>query len=443
MKLTLSGYVRETVKLWLWSVIELLLFLPVWVLFQIYLLPQQDEQIWLIALPILALAGILLRNFCNVRWKQLLAALILGVLLGAVSGSLSIESLPLGVAGFICTFLGMTVDSRNNRFRMFWIGIIIYFVATIAFHRVPELEPSVPLLTWCGSLYLILTLLISNSSYIRYSALTEENETLPKGIQRNNRIYVIVIGVIAAVLAAGVGKAIGTLVWRLLRSFFNFINQLFSGTKEPEPPPAELPPATPMLPPVGEQKRGWLAIILEYGFYILAAVLLGFVAYYALRWLYRNAGEKWRRAIDALLSMLRREHAPKNNTAYLDEEKSVFTWEQTVRGLKDFWSSRLPSKHRKDHWEQMNGEQERVRWLYRRWLNIKRDNGYEMKSYLTPQETKRDVLLWGDRNKHKRKGDEDSIAASEQLIEIYEKVRYGEDQPAASDIAALKNQLKL
>lgn len=49
----------------------------------------------------------------------------------------------------------------------------------------------------------------------------------------------------------------------------------------------------------------------------------------------------------------------------------------------------------------------------------------------------------GDRNKHKRKGDEDSIAASEQLIEIYEKVRYGEDQPAASDIAALKNQLKL
>lgn len=27
MKLTLSGYVRETVKLWLWSIIELLLFL--------------------------------------------------------------------------------------------------------------------------------------------------------------------------------------------------------------------------------------------------------------------------------------------------------------------------------------------------------------------------------------------------------------------------------
>lgn len=94
MKLTLSGYVRETVKLWLWSVIELLLFLPVWVLFQIYLLPQQDEQIWLIALPILALAGILLRNFCNVRWKQLLAALILGVLLGAVSGVYPSKAFP-------------------------------------------------------------------------------------------------------------------------------------------------------------------------------------------------------------------------------------------------------------------------------------------------------------------------------------------------------------
>lgn len=443
MKLTLSSYVWNTIKLWIFSILELLLVLPVWILFQVYVLPKQVEPMWLTAIPLLSLVGILLRNQCSVRWKQLLAALILGAVFGVLSsGSLSIESLPLGVAGCLCAFLGMTADSRESS-KKYWIGIVIYFVATIIFGRIPELEASVTLLTWSGSLCLLLTLLISNSSYLQYSMLSQEGKALPKGIQRNNRIYVIGIGIVAAVLAAGVGKAIGTLLWNMVRSFFGWISKLFSGSSEPIPPPVEQPQASPELPFVGDQKPGLLAAILDVALYVAGAVLLGIAAYYVLRWLYRNAGGKLKRAMDALLSMLRREHSPRDNTSYHDEEKSVFTWEQTLQGLKEFWSTRLTPKHRKDRWEQMNSERERIRWLYRHWLHMKRDNGYEIKSYLTPKETENDILKWTALNKAKRKGEESAVNTSNSLIKLYEKARYGGENPSATEVAALKDELKL
>lgn len=326
---------------------------------------------------------------------------------------------------------------------MYWMGIVFYFVAAVVFQRIPELKASLNLLTWCGSLCLLLTLLTSNSSHLRYSSLTEDTTSLPEGIQWNNRIYVIVIGIIAAVLAAGVGKAIGALMWSVIQSFFGMINRLFSTSNEPPLPPVEAPPASPELLPIGDQKPGLLAAIFDVAFYMLGAVFLGIVVYYGVRWLYRNAGGKLRAAMDALLSLLRREHSPQGNRAYLDEETSVFTWEQTFQGLKEFWTARIAHRQQKDRWEQMNSEQERVRWLFRRFLLMKRDEGYEVRHYLTPKETNKDFILWAEHNKQKQKGNKRTDIVAEQLIECYEKVRYGEDHPSASEVAALKDQLKL
>ncbi|MNV45010.1 hypothetical protein D3C71_1367940 [compost metagenome] len=91
----------------------------------------------------------------------------------------------------------------------------------------------------------------------------------------------------------------------------------------------------------------------------------------------------------------------------------------------------------------MNSETERVRWLYRRWLHLKHDHGYEVKSYLTPKETEDDILKWTALNKVKHKGEEHTVHTSNSLIELYEKVRYGEEKPTANDVAALKDKLKL
>lgn len=439
MKQSMSMFIKETIQLWMTCIIEFLLFLPLWILFRVYLLPSQVDPMWMIVLPILSLVGVLLRYRCKVKWKQLLAALILGGLVGIGSGVQSIYALPIGAAGFICAFLGMNAESLYHRFKMFWVGIAIYFVATIAFRRIPALETSIPLLTWLGSLSLILTLLIYNRNHLQYSTYSEDKETLPKGIKRNNRIYVIAIGIIGAVLATGIGQAIGTFLWNLLRSFFG----LFSGSSEPLPPQAERPPIAPLLPTGGNSEPGLLAAIFDIVFYLLGAALVGAIVYYALRWLYKNAGGRLRGAMDALLALLRREHNPQDNRAYLDEEKSVFTWEQTVQSLKEFWNTRFASRNQKDRWDQMNSEQEQVRWLFRRWLLMRREDGYEPKQGLTPKETNKDITKWASNNKHKHKDHQASEQVSDQLIELYEKVRYGEEHPATSEVAALKDRLKL
>lgn len=441
MKFTLSMYVRDTLKLWLSCLLELLLFLPVWILFRVYLLSKQADPTILYILPLFSLVGVLLRYYCNVIWKKLLISLLLGVAFGMLFGRISIDSVSSAVAGFSCAYLGMTAISRNNIPKIYWIGIGGYFVATIVFHRIPELQPFITLLTWIGSLCLVLTLFVSNSNHLRYSSLSEENTPLPVGLQRHNRLYVIVIVIAGVLLAAGVGKTIGLLVWNALRLFFNWLSQL-SDPGEPIPQENTPPPAAPEFPPTEANEPGLLTAILDIAFYVLGAIAIGIVVYYALRWLYRNAGEKWRRAMDALLSMLRKEHVPQNNTAYLDEEKSVFTWEQTLRGFKDFWSTRLTPR-RRERWDQMNGEREQVRWLYRKWLGMKRDSGYEVKSFLTPKETGFDVLAWTENNKRQRKGEDNAVIAPDHLLKLYNEVRYGDEEPSAADVAALKDKLKL
>lgn len=443
MKFTLSVYVRDTIQLWLSCLIELLLFLPIWILVQVYLLPNQAGSIGLYILPLLSLGGVLLRYYCNVRWKQLVLALLLGVTFGMLSGSFSIASLPLGVAGCICLYFGMTADSRYNISKIYWAGIGGYFIATIFFHRIYELQPFITLLTWCGGLCLVLTLLVSNSKHLRYSFFSDESVPLPEGLQRHNRIYVIVILIAGLLLAAGAEKSIGLLVWNTLRLFFGWLSQLFSSPSEPTLQEVAPAPVAPGLMPTEGSEAGLLATILDIALYILGAVAIGFAIYFVLRWLYRNVGGKWRRAIDALLSMLRKERTAADNTGYLDEEKSVFTWEKTLRGLKDFWSIRLTPRVRSERWDQMIGERERVRWLYRKWLRMKRDKGYEVKSYLTPKETGQDVLEWAGNSKNQRKGDENTVVAPDRLIKLYDKVRYSEEEPSMAEVVALKEQLKL
>lgn len=438
MKFTLSMYVRDSLKLWLSCLLELLLFLPVLILFRVYLLPEGGDHSILYLLPLFSLVGVLLRNYCNVRWKKLLIGSLLGVAYGMLIG-ISIYSVPLAIAGFCCAFLGMNAISRNNS-QLYWVGIAGYFVATIVFHRIPELQPFNTLLTWSGSLSLVLTLLISNTNHLRYSSLSEENNVLPKRLQLHNRLHVGVIVIAGLLLATGAGKTIGLWLWNVIRFFFR---QLFSKTSEPKPQEVAPPNVVSQFPLVAESEPGLLAAILDIVVYIVGAVAIGVVAYFALRWLYRNAGEKWRRAIDALLAMLRKEHAPKNNSAYQDEEKSVFTWEKTLRGFKDFWSKQLTPKNRLERWDQIHGERERVRWLYRRWLEMKRDSGYEVKRFLTPKETGIDVLAWAKGNKHQRRGEDRQGTAPDQLLKLYNEVRYGDEVPSEADVAALKDQLKL
>ncbi|KWX69694.1 hypothetical protein [Paenibacillus jilunlii] len=437
-----SGSLITALRLWLSCIVEWLLFLPVWIVLQKYLQSGDALLPWIYTLPLVSMTGALLRQKCNRKWKQLLAALILGAVAGVLAGAFSLKEIPLFAGAAICAYLGTTAAGRDNRIRFYVAGMAVYFAATIAFARIPLLQPSVAGLTWSGSLCLILALLDSNTSHLRYSSFSGAGSPLPAGLRRHNRLFVLLFIAVAAALAAGAGKALGMLIWHAAQAFFGWLGRLFSGSGETEPPEAP-PPVMPEMPAAETQEPGLLSMLLDYAFYALGAAVLAVVLYYGLRWLYRNTGGLWRRFIDSLLSLLRRE-AIQNNTAYRDEEKSIFTWEKTVQGVRDYWRNRLAYPSRRDRWDGMNGGRERTRWLYRHWLNAKRAEGYLQRNYLTPQETMADIAEWNAGRKRQRKNEAASAAAaSAELLHFYNQARYGEAELSESEVLRLKEKLKL
>lgn len=433
---------KVSLKLWLGCVLEWLLFLPLWVLLEVYLPPARALIPWMYILPLLSLPGVLLRQVCNRRWQQLLAALPLGAVAGIVCGGLNIQALPLIAVSALFAYLGMNAASRNQRLRTYIAGLTVYFAAAIIYARVPELQPSLKLLTWSGSLCLILALLDSNISFLRYSSLTAEASRLPSGMWRHNRLFILLFVAVAAVLAAGAGQAIGTLIWKTVRLISGWLSTLLSGSEEAPPAETAPPAAAPEFPPAEVKEPGLLSMIFEIIFYGIGAAALLVVLYLGLRWLYRNTGGLFRRAVDALLAMLRKE-APQEQASFQDEEKNIFAWEKTVQSLKDYWRNRLRPGGPRDRWETMNGSRERVRWLYRHWLSAKQAEGYAVKGFLTPSETGADVAEWAESRKQPRKSSGGSEASPEELLQLYNQARYGKDATPGKDLEQLKKQLKL
>lgn len=434
---------KASIRLWLGCVIEWLLFLPLWVLLEVYLPPEQELMLWIYTLPLLSLAGVLLRQVCNRRWKQLLAALPIGAAAGLFyGGGLDIKVLPLIAVSALFAYLGMTAASRDQRLKSYVAGITVYFAAAIIFARVPELLPSLKLLTWSGSLCLVLALLDSNISFLRYSSFAADTARLPSGIRRHNRLFVLLFVAAAAVLAAGAGKALGILLWNTARLIIGWLTRLLSGSEEAPPTETAPPAAPPELPQTEIHEPGLLSMIFEIIFYGIGAAVLLVLLYLGLRWLYRNTGGIFRKAIDALLSMLRRE-TPQEHAAFQDEEQNIFAWEKTVQGLREYWMNRLKPGGRRDRWEVMSTSRERVRWLYRHWLSAKQAEGYKVKGFLTPSETGEDVAEWAESRKQMRKSAGGSEFSPEELLQLYNQARYGKDEAAGKDLEQLKKQLKL
>ncbi|WP_342566094.1 hypothetical protein NST84_13705 [Paenibacillus sp. FSL R7-0345] len=443
-----SGY-RETLtaslRLWLDCLIEGLLFLPLWVFLEVYLQPEQALFPWYFILPLVSLAGILLRHVFKRRWLQILASLPLGLTAGFILGGMEPNIIPLMAVSALFAYLGMSAAGREQGLKTYAIGLFVYFAAVIIYARVPELQHSLTLLSWCGGLCLVLALLNTNISFMRYNSFAAGTERLPLGMRRHNRMYVLLFILAAVLLASGAAKAIATLVLGAFYMLFGLLSRLLSKSEE-APLGRQGMPASQEFLQTEIKEPGLLSAILDILFYSLAAVVVLAVLYFGLRWLYRNSSGIFRRVVDALLAILRRESA-QEQTGFKDEEASVFAWDRTVQNLREYWRSRLKPGGRNDRWEAMDGSRERVRWLYRHWLNARAAEGYKLKSHLTPQETGADVAEWSGDRKQGRKGERiGSEASAAELLQLYNEARYGQTTASAKEpeqLDQLKKQLKL
>ncbi|MFC3747192.1 DUF4129 domain-containing protein [Paenibacillus sp. GCM10012306] len=430
-------FLQDSLMFWAHALLQLLLFLPLMMLYATFLLSEYTTPLWMFLLALLSLAGVLLRSLCNIRWKHLLVSILLGAVTGLLSSGISLSGISMAVACIIWTYLGLTTESRIGGNRTYFTGISLYFVAAIVFPRVSQLESWTTLLTWCGSLSVIIVLLASNSDHLRYTSFSGKTSSLPPGLRLHNRISVLLVVVAAVALAAGAGRIIGGLLFSALRQLLSWIVRLLSGSEETPLQPNEPARATPALPPAEANDPGLIAHILNLLSYVIVAAVIAIVAFYFLRWLYRNTGGMLHKAIAAVLAMLMRKQPSRGNETYQDEESSIFAWEKTVQNFRQFWTTAV-SGGRRDRWEHMQGNREQVRWLYRQWLHSKQEHGYEIKKHLTPQETGADLAVWSaSRNRKRKEGRDTATMPEERLLDLYDQARYGQEEPTDADVAQI------
>ncbi|MGG6309531.1 hypothetical protein [Paenibacillus macerans] len=481
------AYISQTLRLWVSCLMENALLLPVWLIFAAFFLPAGLSPAWLGMLPLLSLGGVLLGTRLRKLWQRGAAAALLGAGFavaaalsasgGAGPGLLGLGDAPasaqdaavailqtfaLFAACVFCLMQGMSAQARRGSFRLYWAGVGLYFIAGIAFPRIPALAGTVPLLTWSGLACLAVTLFVTNHQYLRYSSLSgDPNERLPAGLRRHNRLYIGAIVAVSVLLAAGAGRWIGGLLWELARRIVQWLTRRPEPEPLPEQPAAEMPSMEPFLP-ADTHEPGLLSRILDIAFYslgiLIGAALLGYLLY----WLYRNGGGVWRRTIDRLLALLRKESAAAENAAYRDEEKSIFTWEAALQSWRQAGARLFRPGAAHDRWEDMSDNRERVRYLYRLLLRKERDGGYPLKLHLTPRETIMDIRR--DKEQRREAGNKgrasslmkrlagDGVQATEpvreepdspagELVRLYYRARYGEGMPRDEEVAELRQRL--
>ncbi|MDQ1912056.1 DUF4129 domain-containing protein [Paenibacillus sp. GD4] len=418
--------IQPIIRSWSRALFELLLLLPLWLLVNVYILPEKSLH-WLIGLAFLSLVGVLTGNRLRYHWSRGLTAIALGGLFALAVTGTDWRALLTAPPGIAAVLLGLRATSGSRSEALHWVGITGYLLAAFFFRYWPELETKLSLLTWAGMFCLIIVVFTTNSRFLRYASLSKNKASaaaVPAAIRTHNRWYVGGVLAVSIGLAALAGSYMGQLLWSFLRVLLGW---LFRSTPK-EMQRVEQQPAAPS-PPMGlpQEEPGLLSYLLNLLFYTVCALVLAALLGYALYWLYRNSGEKLRAFAAKIISMLRREAPKENQQGYVDIESGVFSWESARRRWREVWLDRVKGGVR-DRWEDQVTNRDRIRYLYREWLRVGAAHGYEKKPYLTPKETGDELLRKEAAERRKRTyGPKEETAGL--LLKLYYRVRY-----AAKDV---------
>lgn len=447
MKSTLSHAMIRTLSLWGLCLVEAVLFLPVLILGYTYLVPDLIPPSSLFVIPFVTLAGILLRERITVLWKQAGVSLLLG---GAAAAAASVlgGNPAIGLAvGAVFAYQGLVSGKRNKRIKLYWCGLGLYLLAGMVFSGIPDLSETLTLLTWTGIFSLTWTLFVANRNYLKYSTMAKktDEQKLPRGLRAHNSIWILAIVALAVLLASGMGRWIGTFFLNMARKL---VSWLFKPGEEPEPElPAQEPEASsPVMPLFEEHEPGWWTHFLNGAFYVLGTVVTIALAVFVLYWIYKNAGGRLREFMNRLLGFLKRTSREEPGTDFVDEETKLGF---RVAGMKKWseWLNPLRSRFdRREQWEDIRDNRDRVRFLYRKLLQAEQADGYAVKPHLTPMETETEIRsLQGEPagKRGRKNAGWKRRPAAERLIQTYYRIRYGDREPEATEVEQLRKDLDL
>ncbi|MFD3259768.1 DUF4129 domain-containing protein [Paenibacillus lentus] len=439
-----NTYIIRTLKLCLSCLGEIVVLMPLYLAAVILLSPRFLPLGWMVILPFISSLGAAIHSYVSVLWKKLGIAVLIGAASAAIfigTGAEGLSSL-IGLGAALFALQGMTAAARAGEAKLYWYGIALYFVAGIAYSRIALLRGELGLLTWLGAACLGIALFMTNYEYLRYTTLANKSASpLPRGLRRHNTVFIVIILGLIVLFAAGVGRWIGHMLLQVIRHIVAWITRSSGEPEALQPEEVQEPPM--MFIPEEIQKPGLLSQILDILFHVIGGAVVAAIVVFALYWLYKNAGGFWKRSIDRLLALLRRQDRAGESAGYRDEESSIFSWEEKRQKWGQWRGALARFGKRQERYEDMHSNQERVRFLYRRFLLARLKEGCEWRPGHTPLEMARDMLLHDDKKKDQKgkPGQAAHKAAIEPLIKLYYRVRYGGQEPDDEEVANIIRML--
>ncbi|TBL75387.1 DUF4129 domain-containing protein [Paenibacillus thalictri] len=433
---------RSLAKALLRGAVELLLFLPPFLLAAVYLLDGSLRWLWLVLLPVAYVVGYAAQSAINLR--KLYALLLLAAATAAVH---TLIFYFLGLAWYVTGPFALLAAFRGIRSAdMSWeasfpvglnaIGILIYFIVSVMVRFVESFQPYVPVLTGCGVIALAVALFIANQAHIRQETLSgKKAPSVASSVLWQNRMMIGLLLIVIAVVALFRelrdvflqlrDAVIAAILWLL--SLLPDTKQTPEGAAQPKPPMDQGVPAQP---------AAWL-VWLEQAAIVLAEAAAVLLIVYGLYKLLRKLPPLVKRIYLWCIAALRMGEKLESREGYEDNVESLVDWNglggKFAERLKN-WRTALARK--KIRWEDLEDNGERVRFLYKRWLQRHIARGYAYKPFLTPQETGNEL----DNPRRHTAGHQ--TGGDSELVEWYEHARYGERLPTDAQAQILKNKLE-
>ncbi|RXZ81824.1 DUF4129 domain-containing protein [Paenibacillaceae bacterium] len=414
------------------GLVEVLLFFPLLLLLIVYLPPDPETGwIWLMTLPLLY--GIGYAGSAWLRLQRFYLLLLLAITVGTgyaclLFGQLHVQAVFALFSG-LAVYRGgkLTVASWRHRFppAAYLAGTGFYFLGSAIFRSFEAFTDYLPLLTGLGLAALAITLYRFNSGNLSQETFSGDGKpAVAASVLRQNRIHIFLLLVFIIVLS--LSRQIKELLQRIWEQIKQWINSL--GSDATDLPPEEAPPQpeAPMFPEVeqGEPSLFWqwverIAIVAAYA---AVAVVLLFLLY--------KLGQKLplliRKVIHLLNRLFNRQGLAGDSAGYEDEVETLFELDSLAQKFKDRWR-RMGRGYKEQRWEDLADNEQKIRFLYRKWLRQQMKQGYKPKSALTPREMMKDIALW-----HAKQ-----TADPTELAEIYERVRYGKHTVQDDEVAGM------
>lgn len=429
------------------GIIELLFYIPVLLTMAIYLLPAKVIVWWFAGLLIsYTIPHLLIRrggNLSNVL--RVFLDLLLGILpIAWLYPSIAIEY-PL-IAFISCSFVGVVIVERSIRSllaswkqsfeQVFMLICLLLFIVLqmLKVFWLNEVAHYDSIYNIAGMLAFVIFLFIANERLIKDQRMVERKSAAIRMSVQQNRVLIALLTIILVSISLfrQFQEAIEGWILSVIRAFIAWLSSL---GKEGEPLQQEqgMPPAMDMGLGDAEKEPSiiwhYLEMISKYIVFIALVLLLLFAVY--------KFGRKAYSVFQQLMAKLFNRHqtVKEEEASYTDEIEALQSvkarskrTKTTVKGEKRLTDAR---------WQAMSNEK-KIRTLYRFVIREEKSRGYRFKSTLTPLETILELSDGQYLKDAKLSNDKEQL---QQLLEQYERSRYGQLAPTDAILQSLYSKI--